>query len=244
MPRFFILENNSDGSFISDERAVIYGEDARHIGKALRMRTGEGITICDGRGNDYFGEISQVNGDCVEIAITNRAVCENEAEISVTLYQGYPKGDKLEFVIEKAVELGAVEIVPVMTARSVARPDKASADKKLTRWRRHALEAAKQSGRGIVPRVSELTSFDTLPEMIARHDLTLFCYEGGGIPIAEAVAQDAKNIGIIIGPEGGFEQSEADALATCGAKIISLGGRILRTETAAVATLAYLLVGK
>ena len=224
---------------------TISGEDARHIARSLRMRVGEALTVCDGEGTDYDGVIEELDGESVTVRVERSHPSKGEPRAQVTVYQGYPKGDKLEFIIEKAVELGACEIVPVMTERSVARPDGAQAAKKAVRWQRHALEAAKQCGRGVVPRVAPLTDFAKLQPLLERHELVIFCYEEGGMSLRDIFADCAKmpsSVGIFIGAEGGIAQREAQHLADCGAVAATLGTRILRCETAPIAALTAVML--
>lgn len=235
MPRFFTDNVNSDIIYIN-------GDDARHITRSLRMREGERLTVCDGAGLECDCSIARFEGESVVLEVIERKVSENEPSCRVTLYQGCPKGDKLELIVEKAVELGAAQIVPVVTARSVSRPDAKSAAKKSERLSRHALEAAKQCGRAIIPQVGDFITFSALLERIPKHETCVFFYEEGGAPLSEIIDRTAKDVAIIIGPEGGFEPSEAQAAAEAGAKAATLGRRILRTETAAVAGTAAVML--
>ncbi|MDR1002196.1 MAG: 16S rRNA (uracil(1498)-N(3))-methyltransferase [Oscillospiraceae bacterium] len=240
MPRFFVNSSDIQGDFIT-----ISGDDASHITKSLRMKAGQSVTVCDTRNTDYICTISEIGAGSVFLHIESRERTQSEPHVSVTLYQGYPKGDKLEFITEKAVELGAMEVVPVVTARSVARPDRKSAEKKHERLCRHALEAAKQCGRGIIPKISLPVKFSAIGDLLGRHDLLIFCYEGGGRPLSKVMGgSSASDIGVIIGPEGGFDPSEAETLASLGAVTVSLGSRILRTETAALAALTAVMFAR
>ena len=160
MPRFFSTAIQFDAAAQAGS-AVLDGEDGRHIARALRMRPGERVTLCDGAGFDYDGEIESIAGDSVAVRITGKRKNESEPALRVALYPGMPKADKLELVTQKATELGVSEICPVLTARSVSRPDAKAAAKKQERLQRIALEAAKQSGRGAVPAVAALTDFRT-----------------------------------------------------------------------------------
>ncbi len=235
MPRFFI-----DKSAVSGKLAVIEGEDAAHISKSLRMRVGEKLTLCDCEGTDYECAIEGFCDGSVTLKIENEIPTVSEPDCRVTLYQGYPKADKLELVTEKAVELGVSEIVPVLMTRSIARPDEKSAAKKSARLQRHALEAAKQSGRGIIPQVSDMISFNELLRRAAGHELVITCYEAGGEPLRTFMG-GAKDIAVVIGPEGGISEKEIEALTEAGAKIVTLGKRILRTETAAIAAITAVM---
>lgn len=235
MPRFFIED-------IKGDRLTITGDDARHIGRSLRMRPGEELTVCDTKGTDCLCVVESVGDTDVLVRVLERRKSDTEPSVRVTLYQGYPKGDKLETVIEKAVELGVHSIVPVLTERSVARPDEKSASRKLERWQRRALEAAKQCGRGCIPQVEPMMNFSALPDRIASHDAFMFCYELGGAPVAQALGQSPQSIGIFIGPEGGISAAEADALTAAGAVPVTLGPRILRTETAPLAAITAVML--
>ena len=146
MPRFFVPP-------FSGEETAVTGEDGRHIARSLRMKVGEPLTLCDGVGTDYQCEITGFSGEKVWVRVLERAPSQSEPSIKVTVYQGIPKGDKMDAIVQKAVELGACEIVPVAMRRCVSRPDEKSAAKKTARWQKIADEAAKQSGRGILPQV-------------------------------------------------------------------------------------------
>ena len=239
MPRFFVDDIAGDVIYIT-------GDDAHHISRSLRMRTGEQLVVCDGRGTDCQCVIDSVYDEQVALRVLNRLASKSEPDVKVTLYQGYPKGDKLETIIEKSVELGVYEIVPVLTERSVARPDAKSAAKKQERWQRRSLEAAKQCGRGIIPQVAPLADISELPSLLSRHGLCLFCYELGGESlktiicgrVGDAIPDD---IAVFIGPEGGISAEEAALLQGCGCRAATLGGRILRCETAPLAALAAIM---
>lgn len=235
MPRFFVDETAGD-------RVCITGDDAHHISRSLRMRVGETLTVCDSTGADCRCEIEAVSDSLIELRVLAKTENDSEPSVRVTLYQGYPKGDKLETIIEKAVELGVYEIVPVLTSRSVARPDAKSAAKKQERWQRRALEAAKQCGRGIIPRVAPLADIAELPVMLAKHQLNIFCYELGGEPLGRLIsAGECTDISIFIGPEGGISADEAALLASAGSRAATLGKRILRCETAPIAALSAIM---
>ncbi|MBP3415212.1 MAG: 16S rRNA (uracil(1498)-N(3))-methyltransferase [Clostridia bacterium] len=235
MPRFFTKDIDGDIIYIN-------GDDAHHITKSLRMRIGEQITVCNGEGIECLCSISDLSSDCVALDVIERRPSESEPPCRVTLYQGCPKGDKLEFIVEKAVELGVSEIVPVVTARSVSRPDGASAAKKAERLQRRALEAAKQCGRGIIPKVGDFITFEQMLNRLQSHETSIFFYELGGKPLSHILSNGAKDVALIIGPEGGFEPEEAQAAVENGAKIATMGKRILRTETAAVASAAAVML--
>ncbi len=233
MPRFFTQNINGDTAFIE-------GDDAKHIQKSLRMKIGEQIELCDGNGFDYIGKISSLS-DCVEVSITSKQENESEPSCKVTLFQALPKGDKFELIVQKAVELGVHKIVPMLTDRCVSRPDQKSFAKKLERYNKIALEAAKQSGRGVIPIVEDMVSFDKAIEMASNCRTALFFYEKGGKSLSENLKSDAKSVAIFIGSEGGFEEAEVEKAENGGILTTSLGKRILRCETAPLCALSAIM---
>lgn len=235
MPRFFI-------DYVPEEHAVITGDDARHIARSLRMQPGEGLILCDSIGTDYNCEIERVAEDGVQVRVLDFCKTVAEPSVKVTVYQGLPKADKMDSIVQKAVETGAVRIVPVMTGRCVSRPDDKSAAKKIARWQKIAEEAAKQSGRGVIPQVAPLTGFQAAVREAAQSGEMILFYEGGGRSIAELVSPGSKSLSIFIGPEGGFEQAEVDLVLQNGGQAGTLGPRILRTETAPIAALAAIML--
>ena len=238
MQRFFI-EN------VSGERITISGQDAAHITKSLRMKEREELTVCGGQGVDFLCEIAAVSDGAVELRVLETVATESEPSVKITLYQGVPKGDKLEWIIEKSIELGVNRIVPVLMQRSVSRPDAKSAAKKHERYQKLALSAAKQCGRGIIPEVSPMISFHQMLPQLETHQAVIFFYECGGEPLSAAVKTitglGLRDIAIVIGPEGGFDLAEAAALQEAGAFTATLGKRILRTETAPLAAITALM---
>lgn len=235
MPRFFI-------NYVPEEVAVITGDDARHISRSLRMQPGESLVLCDSIGTDYNGRIERVSDDSIEVRILEFCKSVAEPSVKVTVYQGLPKAEKMDSIVQKAVETGAVKIVPVMTSRCVSKPDEKAAAKKAARWQKIALEAAKQSGRGIIPQIGALTGFQEAVRQAACDGEIILFFEGGGKSIAELVTRNTKELAVFIGPEGGFEQAEVDFAVQCGANIGTLGARILRTETAPIAALAAIML--
>ena len=235
MPRFFIDYTPNVG-----ESAVIEGADARHIGGALRMTAGEALTLCDGRGTDYTCTIVAVEKERVTLSVDAATPSTSEPSLAVTLYIGLPKGDKMELIIQKAVELGVTAIVPVATARCIVKLDGKDAAKKQARWQKIAAEAAGQSGRGIIPTVELPVSWK---QALARfeQEQTLLCYEGGGAPIGQLVTPADTAVSLVVGPEGGFDVAEVEAVLQAGGKIATLGPRILRCETAPLAAIAVLM---
>ena len=235
MPRFFLSEPP-----VGDQ-ATLTGEDAAHISRSLRMTVGEALTLCDGQGTDYESEITGITAQSVSVHITAAHPSIGEPDVRVVLYQGLPKGDKMEWIVQKAVELGAAEVVPFAAARSISRPDGASAGKKVARWQKIADEAAGQSHRGTLPKVGALISFSEALRAAAACERILFCYEGGGEALRTILQEQPKSIAVFIGPEGGFAPEEVAAAEAAGAVRISLGTRILRTETAPLAALSVIM---
>ena len=215
---------------ISDEKIILDGESARHIAKSLRMRVGDVICVTDGGGEDYGCQIEEITKDEVVLKVCYKQVCESEPTCKVTIYQGVPKSTKLEDIIQKCVELGVTEIVPTLTKRCVSRPDDKSASKKNVRYQKIALEAAQQSGRGIVPKIENMK---TLKQALA---------EGGGKKLTDIIDKNTKSVSIFIGPEGGFEEAEVEQIEAAGGVRATLGKRILRTQTAPVAGLTAIML--
>ena len=232
MPRFFI-----DGT--ADGRAYIAGADALHIAKALRMRPGEALTLCDGKGTDFDGVLETVTDRQVTVRISASRPSQAEPTLAVTLYQGLPKGDKMDWIIQKAVELGVTAVVPVATRRSVARLE-GKADKKQERWQRIAAEAAGQCGRGMLPSVERPLSWSQALSRLSGEPALVF-YEGGGRPLRELVTPSTRRLSVFVGPEGGFDPEEIDAIRRQGGGVATLGPRILRCETAPLAALTLLM---
>ncbi len=233
MPRFF-----SDN--ISDSHAIITGQDAFHISKSLRMAVGDEITICNAKGTDYFCKIESIDESVVcEVVSSEKSI--SEPSVKVTLFQAIPKLDKLELIIQKCVELGVSEIVPVLTSRCISRPDKKTMEKKLERYSKICLEAAKQSGRGIIPQVSQIVSLKEAFDRMKRDDLAIICYEGGGEKLSDMKLPEKSTISVLIGGEGGFSTGEVETAKQNGVSVIGLGPRILRCETAPIAALSIIM---
>ncbi|OPZ21014.1 MAG: Ribosomal RNA small subunit methyltransferase E [Firmicutes bacterium ADurb.BinA205] len=225
MPRFFTNEINEDN-------IVLTGSDANHIGRSLRMKKGEEITVCC-NGIDYNCTIASITADSVYLDLVEKHPCAAEPDINVTLFQAVPKLDKLEYIIQKSVELGVSRIVPVLTRRCISRPDEKDFAKKLPRLNKIAAEAAKQSGRGMIPEVTPVVSFKQSLAMMEELDRNILLYEEqGGRSFGEVDFEGVKSAGIIIGSEGGFDQEEAETMVNSGAVRVWLGKRILRCETA------------
>ncbi len=235
MHRFF-----ADKSAFGEKCATITGEDVAHITKVLRLKENDSIILCDGEGTDYHCSIGQMDKNSITLDIVSTCPNEAESNVSITLYQGLPKSDKMDLIIQKCVELGVDTIVPVETARCVAKIK--DDEKKRVRWQRIAEEAAKQCGRGVIPKVLGAISFDKA--ITAEHDLKIMPYEcERQSNLSNALAGAGKNstIAVYIGPEGGFEQAEADLASDAGVKTVTLGKRILRCETAGIATVSAIM---
>ena len=226
---------------ISDEKIILDGESARHIAKSLRMRVGDVICVTDGGGEDYGCQIEEITKDEVVLKVCYKQVCESEPTCKVTIYQGVPKSTKLEDIIQKCVELGVPEIVPTLTKRCVSRPDDKSAGKKNVRYQKIALEAAQQSGRGIVPKIENMK---TLKQALAEDEseVKIVFFEGGGKKLTDIIDKNTKSVSIFIGPEGGFEEAEVEQIESAGGVRATLGKRILRTQTAPVAGLTAIML--
>lgn len=238
MSRFFIGATNIFGGI-----AALSSDDVNHI-KALRIKQGEIFTVCDGNGTDYTCSLeSMENGEAVAKVISS-APTASEPCISLKLYIAFAKGDKAETVVQKAVELGADEIILFPSARCVSRPDEKSLLKKLDRYNKIAKEAAMQSGRGIIPHVSAAAGFEGAMKSAARSDLALFCYEDEkqtGIKEVMNARPEVKSVSIVTGPEGGFEPAEAKKATELGLLSVTLGSRILRCETAPLTAAAMVM---
>lgn len=234
MPRFFMPQAGGDAF-------EIRGEDARHIIKSLRMHVGDIITVSNGSGTDFGCGITAFAENSVSVKVLYSQPSQVEPDVKVTLYQGLPKGDKMDLIVQKTVELGIMRIVPVMTARCVSRPDGKSAAKKQERWQKIAEEAAKQSGRGIIPKIEPLTPFADALNARGEEVRRIVFYEGGGEPLRTALAPCCSELALFIGPEGGWEPSEIQRLEDAGCRKATLGPRILRTETAPIAALSAIM---
>lgn len=234
MPRFFT-------ETIDETKGIITGDDAKHIAKVLRMKAGEKLVACDCQGRDYDCVISEVCDKQVELTVEKVYPSETEPSVKVTLYQAMPKSDKMELIIQKAVELGVSAIVPVQTKRCVSRPDAKSMAKKLERYNRIALEAAKQCGRGRIPQVLPMLDYsEALTAMKADERAFLF-YENSTSSFRKELEQKVSSVSIMVGAEGGFEEEEVSKALEQGIASLSLGKRILRCETAPLAALSIIM---
>ncbi len=238
MFQFFVEPEQIEG-----ERIVITGSDVNHIRNVLRMRTGEQVRISDNQGGDFYCEIETMQEQQVVLHILSQAK-DTEPCVGITLFQGLPKGDKMELVIQKAVELGVSEIIPVAMKNCVVKLDEKRGRAKQARWQAIAESAAKQSKRSIIPRIGQVMKFSEAVEYAQKLDVRLLPYENqrGMAHTREVLGSIPRGsvVGIFIGPEGGYDSQEI-ALAQGEMEMISLGNRILRTETAGLCALSMLI---
>lgn len=230
---------------INNDKAVIIGDDVKHIRDVLRYNVEDLLDICDENGIRYHTKITNFEKSNIDLEILEVSDYTTEPSINVTLFQGMPKADKLEMIIQKCTELGVREIVPVITDRVIVKLDEKNIDKKLERWNKIALEAGKQSGRQKIPVVQKPTKLKNLIENISKYDILILPYECEKEITLKSVLRNlegkSENVAILIGPEGGFAEEEISSLDFANVKRVTLGPRILRTETAGVATLAMVL---
>lgn len=237
MPKFFVSPSGITGDSI-----ILSGEDAAHIAKTLRMRKGDALTVCDGEGTDYACTLLSVSPDIVEARIESGAPCPGEPALSLTLCMALPKSDKLELVVQKAVELGASRVCVFRSGFCVPDPDPRTFARRLTRLQKIAREAAGQSLRGRIPEIEGLFSFAEMLKRTGDCDMPLFFYESGGIPLKTLLDAGAyRSAALVIGPEGGFSEKEAQTAAEAGFHTAHLGARILRCETAAISAVAAVM---
>lgn len=225
MPRFFVED-------LARDRVVLTGEDAHHLLRVLRSRVGEEQVLCDGRGTDARCVITAMEGDQVVLEVLQRTPSRGEPPADITLYQALPKGDKLDLITQKAVELGVTRLVPVLTRYCVARPDDKAMEKKRQRLQKIAAEAAKQAGRGRVPQVEPPLSFDAALADMTKAQAAILFYEQADTLLGPVLSRRPGSIALMVGPEGGFSQEEAAAAREAGLHLCTMGPRILRCETA------------
>lgn len=240
MQHFFVTPDQ-----IQEDRICITGSDVNHMKNVLRMHIGEQVTINDGNNISYLCTVESYQEDLAILHIEEQQMTDTELSSRIYLFQGLPKQDKMELIVQKAVELGVYEVVPVATKRAVVKLDEKKALKKVARWQQIAESAAKQAARGYIPRVREVMTYKDALAYAKDLDVVLIPYE-----LAEEMKETkeiiesilpGQSIGIFIGPEGGFEVEEVETAISMGAKSITLGKRILRTETAGLTTLSVLM---
>ena len=241
MYRFYVSADQ-----LAEKEVFISGGDVNHIKNVLRLEVGDWIVACDGNGTDYVSRIQSICSDEVVASIEKVQPTGTELPVKITLFQGMPKKDKLELIIQKAVELGACEIVPVMTKRTVVKlSEEKKINKRLERWQSIAYAATKQCDRGIIPTVHKPVSYEEALAMADQLDYNVIPYElQTGMEEARKIVDQAckqRSLGIFIGPEGGFEPEEVERAMTRNIHPMTLGKRILRTETAGMALLSILM---
>lgn len=240
MQHFFVTTDQ-----VREDAIYIEGSDVNHMKNVLRMKPGERLYVSDGDNHKYLCTVEQYEAGTAILRIEEKEEGNAELPSRIYLFQGLPKSDKMELIIQKAVELGVYRVIPVTTRRCVVKLDEKKAAKKVMRWNEIARSAAKQSGRGIVPEVSSVVSYQEALNSAAELDVVLIPYElaEGMEDTRKVIGQikEGQSVGIFIGPEGGFEKEEVEFAEEAGAKEITLGKRILRTETAGLTVLSILM---
>lgn len=248
MPKFFIKNNQIENEIVS-----IIGEDVNHISNVLRMKIGDVIQVCDTDCiKNYMIKLNEFRKDEIKGKIIKEVESEAESNIVINIFQGIPKSDKMELIIQKATELGVNEFTPVDMERCISKITSKDEKKKIERWQKIAEVAAKQSGRDIIPIVNNVIKIKNICDYINEYDMIILPYEKAeGYSFKDAIDELKLNIqkennekisiGIVIGPEGGFEESEVEILKSNGAKVVTLGKRILRTETVAMAMASVIM---
>lgn len=240
MHHFFVSPHQ-----VGETGIFIEGADVNHIRNVLRIREGEQVSISDGNNHTYRCKLDRYEGERVVMEIESRVEEDRELPSEIYLFQGLPKQDKMDWIVQKSVELGVSSVIPVEMKRSVVKLDEKKADKKQKRWQQIAESAAKQSGRGYIPEIQGVHTFSEAVRKAVDLDVILLPYElERGMEETRRILSSVKrggSVGIFIGPEGGFEQGEVEEAMKMGAKKISLGKRILRTETAGLTMLSILM---
>ena len=239
---YFYVEKSQ----IAESEISIVGDDVNHMKNVLRLQQGEQVMICDGSGNNYLCEVSSFPDKKVQLKILERKESDSELPVKIYLFQGLPKSDKMELIIQKAVELGVHEVIPVAMKRSIVKiEDKKKEGKKLERWQSIATAAAKQSKRGIIPNVHQVLTYKEALQYAGDMDMKLFPYENAtDINKSKELvgrAPQMRTIAIFVGPEGGFDDKEILDVEGIGGEVITLGKRILRTETAGFTMMSILM---
>lgn len=245
MQRYFVNPEQ-----IQNQKVVITGADAHHITTVMRSKLGDEILICNGKGQVYTAKLDQLGKGEVDAVIVDERLSDEEAKPEVRIFQSLPKGDKMDFIIQKGTELGAASFVPFQSARTIVQYDSKKELKRLERWNKIAKEAAEQAHRAMIPTVHRPVSWQTMLQEAAVADAAFFCYEkSGGLGLKQLLRKlqteqpdaNKRKLAVIIGPEGGFTEEEAQQAKEAGCSWITLGRRILRTETASLAALACIM---
>lgn len=247
MPKFFVKEEQ-----IKKDEIIIIGQDVNHIKKVLRAKIGDEIQICNNQnGENFLCKIQNIENENITCKIKQKIQKQVESNIEVTIFQGLPKADKMEYIIQKSVELGVYEITPVEMKRCVVKLNEKDKNKKIERWQKISEVAAKQCGRDMIPQINNIINIKNICNLIEKYDIVLVAYENEKENTLKQQINQLKNtikkqdetiqIGIIIGPEGGLEPKDVEELKQSGAQIITLGKRILRTETVALNMLSIIM---
>ena len=237
MARFYVPQPRIENGMLKIE-----GDEVKHIRKVLRLKAGDEIVVFDGLGREVEGTIVEERLSSVVIRIQNIFSSERDSPLEVTLAQSLLKGEKMDYLIQKATELGVKEIIPFFSSRSVPFLEKSRRLKRHHRWEKIAVEASKQCGRGVVPKLESLQDYSDMLQMASTEDLRLILWERDGIKLKEVLerSKGKRKIFFIIGPEGGFNQLEVDEAKKVGFLPVTLGRRILRAETASLCFLSIL----
>ena len=246
MPKFFVKEEQ-----IQENQIIILGQDVKHIKKVLRAKIGDELQICNSQnGENFLCEIDNLEEEKIICQIKEKIQEQVESNIEVTIFQGLPKADKMEYIIQKSVELGVYDITPVEMKRCVVKLNEKDKSKKIERWQKISEVAAKQCGRDIIPQINNIINIKNICNLIQEYDMVLVAYENEEKNTLKEQLENIKKqnnskskvkIGIIIGPEGGLEEKDVETLKENGAKVITLGRRILRTETVALNMLSIIM---
>ena len=246
MPKFFVKEEQ-----IKDNEIIIIGQDVKHIKKVLRAKIGDELQICNSQnGENFLCEIQDLENEDITCKIKEKIQEKVESNIEVTIFQGLPKADKMEYIIQKSVELGVSNITPVEMKRCVVKLDGKDKIKKIERWQKISEVAAKQCGRDKIPQINNVINIQNICNLISEYDILLVAYENEKENTLKEQIEKLKKqnnlelkikIGIVIGPEGGLEENDVNKLKENGAQIITLGKRILRTETVALNILSIIM---
>lgn len=222
------------------KRLVVAGSAANHIARVLRLRSGDALTVFDGSGGEFGARVEEFRKDTVVVSVEEHRALDRESPLSLTLAQGISRGERMDWILQKATELGASRIVPVFTKRSVVRLDDKQAERKLQHWRAIAVSACEQCGRNRLPEVlTPIDFFDVLPASFLPGETRLLLSPTGDLRIDD-LDNVGKGITVLIGPEGGLEDVEHESAVAAGFKPVRLGPRVLRTETAAIAALTII----
>lgn len=245
MPKFFVKQEQ-----MQENKIIIKGQDVKHIKKVLRSKIGDKVEICNSTTSENFlCKITGIENEQIECTIENKIEEQTEAKVQVSIFQGLPKADKMEYIIQKSVELGAYDIIPVEMKRCVVKLNDKDRVKKIQRWQKISEVAAKQCGRDIIPEVKDVINIKKICNLMENYDIILVAYEEEKDVTLKQQLQVIKTkfknnkikIGVVIGPEGGLEKQDVEELRNFGSKIITLGKRILRTETVALNILSIIM---